>query len=255
MWSPLPCAAFPAGELLQSSPGCFWGISLTRAARGSAGALEPVQLSRGLAGGDYLRDNSGRSNSVCGELSEGAEGKGPAVCMGLLQWVWAVLPVSLCPLPVLVPLPIPPCWSQGDRRASGGAQRCVDAGLRTSASSLWGLTGPRALRGTGGSSTTVFKEKEEKREKFFPSFLSSCPRFLPHLSAVRRAPGALSLLRGGSRVGVGLRPVWELFLSSCFSSRKNNNNNKIFDGTKGTREAQLPPRPDPRLMVLPEPWP
>lgn len=70
LWSPLPCAAFPAGELLQSSPGCFWGISLTRAAHGSAGALEPVQLSWGLAGGDYLGDNLGRAGSVCGELRE-----------------------------------------------------------------------------------------------------------------------------------------------------------------------------------------
>lgn len=164
LWSPLPCAAFPAGELLQSSSGCFWGISLTRAARGSAGALEPVQLSWGLAGGDYL----GRSSSVCGELSEGAEGKSPAVCVGLLQWVWAVLPVSLCPLPVPVSLCLFPSLSAGARGTGEPLVVLSTAWIRTSASSLRGLTGTRALRGTGGSSTTVFREKEKRGKSFFP---------------------------------------------------------------------------------------
>lgn len=84
---------------------------------------------------------------------------------------------------VLVPLPVPPCRNQGDRRAAGGAQRCVDAGPRASASSLRGLTGPRALRETGGSSTTIFKEKEERGKRFFlrssPPALASFPISAP----------------------------------------------------------------------------
>lgn len=40
-------------------------------------------------------------------------------------------------------------------------------------------------------------------------------------------------------MGVGLQLLWELFLSSCFLSTKNNNN-KIFDGKKGEEGPLLP---------------
>lgn len=147
----------------------------------------------------------------------------PAQTRAHSPWISSPMSIHLCILP------IPAWWSWSKGEAAGSAWCCPDTNCCTLASLLGVLL----------AFSKAFKRKG-KLCSFFLSFLSACPSCSP---TVRCAPALCPCCPEETEWVWGCGAAWELFLSSWFMSKRNNNN-KTFDGKQGDQEVQLVLRPD-----------